>query len=66
MTNGNPNLTFLSTKVIQKEYFPMFSIKTVRNIIRKNVPISRVGNKMLVRQSVIERYLTSLKDSSQE
>jgi len=60
MQNTNPKLTFLSIKTIHKEYFPMFSLKTVRNMIIKNVPHCKLGNRILVRQSELEKYLSTL------
>ena len=56
----NPKLTFLSIKVIHRDYFPMFTQKTVRNMIIQNVPYCKVGNKILVRKSELDSYLTTL------
>lgn len=60
MNNNNPKLTYMSIKAIQREYFPMFSTKTVRDMVKKNVPMMRLNNKILVRQSELEKYLSSL------
>lgn len=60
MQNTNPKLTFLSIKTIHKEYFPMFSLKTVRNMIINNVPYCKLGNRILIRQCEFEKYLSSL------
>ena len=60
MQNINPKLTFLSIKTIHKEYFPMFSLKTVRNMIINNVPYCKIGNRILVRKSELENYLSTL------
>lgn len=60
MQNTNPKLTFLSIKTIHKEYFPMFSLKTVRNMIINNVPYCKIGNRILVRKSELENYLSTL------
>ena len=60
MQNINPKLTFISIKTIHKEYFPMFSLKTVRNMIINNVPYCKIGNRILVRKSELENYLSTL------
>ena len=60
MQNTNPKLTFLSIKTIHKDYFPMFSLKTVRNMITQNVPYCKLGNRILVRKSELDRYLSTL------
>lgn len=66
MANSNPNFIYLSVKAVQREYFPMFTLKTVRKIIKDNMHVSFVGNKLLVRQIEVENYLSSLqkKDST--
>lgn len=60
MPNNNPKLTYMSIKAVQREYFPMFNTKTVRDMIKKNVPTMKLGNKILVKQSELENYLSSL------
>lgn len=57
---ANPKLVFLTIKAIHREYFPMFSLKTVRNMITENVPFFKYGNKILVKQSELEQYLAKL------
>lgn len=66
MANSNPNFIYLSVKAVQREYLPMFTLKTVRKIIKDNMHVSFVGNKLLVRQIEVENYLSSLskKDST--
>ena len=64
MQTNNPKLTFLSIKTIHKDYFPMFSIKTVRNMIIHNVPHCKLGNKILVKKSELDKYLSTLTPSN--
>ena len=63
MANISPNLTYLSIKAIHRDYFPMFSLKTVRNMIVQNVPHFKVGNRILVRKSELDSYLEKLNTS---
>ena len=60
MPNTNPKLTFLSIKTIHRDYFPMFTLKTVRNMIIQNVPHCKIGNKILVKKSSLDHYLSTL------
>lgn len=60
MQSSNPKLTFLSIKTIHRDYFPMFSLKTVRNMIIQNVPHCKLGNKILVKKSELDNYISTL------
>jgi len=60
MANSNPNLTYLSIKIIHRDFFPMFNLKTVRNMIVQNVPHFKLGNRILVRKIELDRYLENL------
>ena len=60
MANISPNLTYLSIKAIHRDYFPMFNLKTVRNMIVQNVPHFKLGNRILVRKSELANYLEKL------
>ena len=64
MATVNPNLVFMSINAVQKNYFPMFTQKTVRKIVKENMATSFIGNKLLVRQSEVERYLSTIKDNN--
>lgn len=63
MANISPNLTYLSIKAIHRDYFPMFNLKTVRNMIVQNVPHFKFGNRILVRKSELDSYLEKLNTS---
>ena len=60
MANISPNLTYLSIKTIHRDYFPMFNLKTVRNMVVQNVPHFKLGNRILVRKSELDNYLEKL------
>lgn len=63
MAVTNPALIYLTVKSVQRDYLPMFTLKTVRNIIKRNMHPSVIGRKMVVRKLEVEDYMSSIQSS---
>jgi hypothetical protein len=47
---------YISIKDIQKEYLPI-DLKNIRNIVKKNVAYTKIGNRILAERASLEAYL---------
>jgi hypothetical protein len=49
---------YISIKDIQKEYLPI-GLKNIRNIVKKNVAYTKIGNRILAERASLEAYLST-------